>query len=53
MLVHMFTSDQLFLPTLFKDILVDGGKIIAGFNTCALFFPDYLLYIAYVLGGSQ
>jgi len=47
-------SDLLYLPTLFSDLISEGGRISDWFLTPApYFFPDYPLYlISYVLGSG-
>ena len=45
-------SDLLYLPTLFSDLIVKGGRLSDWFLTPApYFFPDYPIYLmAYILG---
>ena len=49
-----FNSDSLYLPTLFSDLLAEGGKLSDWFLTPApYFFPDYPMYfLAYMIGTS-
>lgn len=51
---HLLNADALYLPTLFKDILADGGHIREWFLTPApYFFPDYPVYlVAYGIGDT-
>jgi len=47
---NLFNSDALYLPTLMRDLLADGGRIQDWYLTPApYFFPDYpLFFIAYL-----
>jgi hypothetical protein len=51
---YFFLSDSLYLPTLFEDIFVKGGKINDWFLTPSpYFFPDYpAFFIAYLIGNT-
>jgi hypothetical protein len=51
---YLYNSDALYLPTLFSDMLLHGGRIADWYLTPApYFFPDYVLYLlAFSLGGD-
>ncbi len=51
---YFFLSDSLYLPTLFEDIFIKGGKINDWFLTPSpYFFPDYpAFFIAYLIGNT-
>jgi hypothetical protein len=51
---YLFNSDELYLPTVFSDLLAKGGHMADWFLTPApYFFPDYPIYwLAYLLGST-
>ncbi|NVO15681.1 MAG: hypothetical protein HXX10_16740 [Rhodoplanes sp.] len=51
---YLYDSDALYLPTLFSDILLHGGRISDWYLTPApYFFPDFILYfLAFSLGSD-